>query len=174
VNDPTATALALAGFLVLLGVGTLGWQVRGLRQLNSRPYVPSDERGYLTGRHRRRVLVGVLLTVVGVMIGWAYVSGMENRADALGEARPADAPKPPMTDAEKQFVRWWGGYWIVVLLLVMTIVGLAGADALATRRYWLAQYQELRDEHKAKLERDLALHRQKRNDRFGNRLSGEE
>ena len=30
-----------------------------------------------------------------------------------------------MTDAEKRFVRFWGVYWILVLVLVFVLVGLA-------------------------------------------------
>jgi hypothetical protein len=48
----------------------------------------------------------------------------------------------------------------------------ASADAWATRRYGLTILRELRDEHKARLARDLAVFRQQKTDRFGNRFAG--
>ncbi len=182
-NDATALALVLAVGLVLLGAATGAFQVRGLRRLAARTHVPSDEFAYLRNRHRRRLLTGVVLVTLGGLIGGAYLSGMVRRADQLGEPRPpaagADpADKPPMTDAEKQFFRLWTSYWVLILVLVFLLVGLAMIDALATRRYWLAVYRQIKDEHQSMLRRDLAVYRQHREQtrggRFGNRLGGSE
>ncbi|OWK37868.1 hypothetical protein [Fimbriiglobus ruber] len=182
-NDPTATATALAVGLILLGCLTGGLQVLGLRRLAARAHVPSDERAYLRGRYRRRLLTAAVLIVTGAMIGGAYLSGMEERALQLGEHHdPAVAPdeaadKPGMTDAQKQFVRIWSVYWIVVVVLVFVLISLALVDATASRRYWLAQYRAIREDHQTKLRRDLAVYKQHmdqtRGGRFGNRLGGD-
>lgn len=174
--NPAHSGLALAGLLVLLGTVTGLFQLRGLRLLHARQHVPSDEYGYLRARHRRRLLTGVLLAVVGGMIGGAYLAGMEERVDELGEKKPVadpDAPKPQLTDDQKALLRFWGGYWIVVVILVFVILGLALADALATRRYAMGQYHIIREDHEAKLRRDLAVYRQqKQAGARGGRLGG--
>jgi hypothetical protein len=176
VIDAMTLALALAVGLILLGLLTGGLQVRGLRRLAERKHVPSDEYAYLRSRYRRRLLTGVVLVAIGGLIGGAYLSGLERQADALGEPREVaeNAPKPPMSDEQKQLVRVWVAYWAGVLVLVFMLMGLAVLDSLASRRYWLEQYRQLREDHQTKLRRDLAVHRQQweqaRAERLGNRL----
>ena len=174
-NDAAAVALVLAVGLVALGAATGYVQVRGLRALAARKHVPSDEHTYFRNRYRRRLLTAAVLVALGGLIGGAYLSGMERRADQLGAPRQADADpaeKPQMTDAEKRFVRVWGVYWILVLVLVFVLVGLAVIDALATRRYWLTLYRQIKDDHQAKLRRDLAVYRQHKEQTRGGRISG--
>ena len=169
---PTAMAVVLAVALFGLGLATGIRQVLGLRQLAARRHVPSDEFAYLRNRYRRRLLTAGLLLAVGSLIAGAYLSGMEGRADALGEHRPVAENEPPtpetpaakreMTEPDRQFVRFWGAYWIVVIVLLFTLVGLAMIDAIAARRYWLGVYRQMKEEHQVKLRRDLAVHRQQR------------
>ena len=45
---------------------------------------------------------------------------------------------------------------------MFALVALARTDAWATRRYWLAQYRHIKEEHQDKLRRDLAVYRQHR------------
>lgn len=181
-NQTAVVAFVLAGGLILLG-GVTGWfQVRGLRTLAARSHVPSDEFAYLRRRGRRRLAVGGLLVVIGSLIAGAYLSGLEPNIDALTQKDPnapppaADTPEPKkeMTPDQKQLVRVWGAYWAVVVVLVFLVMGLAFADALATRRYALQQYQLIREDHEAKLRRDLAVYRAQkeanRGGRGGNRL----
>lgn len=176
-NDPSATALGLAAGLAAFGAAAVVVQVREWRRLAARPHVPSDEFAYLRGRHRRRLLTGVLLIVIGGHIAGAYLSGLEGFVDGLAAPRPAAGPKPPLGEAEKQVVRVWGVFWIWVVLQAFALIGLAVVDALATRRFWLTQYRQIREEHDAKLRRDLAVHQhakkgKTRLDGFGGRLGG--
>ena len=175
--NPEVRSGLLAAGLVLLGAATGWFQVRGLRRLRARTHVPSDEYGYLRSRYRRRLLTGVLLAVVGGMIGGAYLAGMEAKVDELGEKQPAaapDAPKPKLTPDQKALLRFWGGYWIAVVLLVFGVLGLALSDALATRRYALGQYRVIREDHDAKLRRDLAVYKQQKQSGVrGGRLGGQ-
>ena len=176
-NDAMTLALLLAIGLILLGLLTGGVQVRGLRRLAERKHVPSDEYAFLRSRYRRRLLTGIVLVAIGGLIGGAYLSGLERQADALGEPRDVaeNEPKPPMTEEQKQLVRVWTAYWAGVLVLVFVLMGLAVMDSLASRRYWLEQYRQLREDHQTKLRRDLAVHKQQweqaRAGRLGNRLA---
>lgn len=170
-------ALCIAAPLVLLGLVSCWQQLRGLRDLRARKIVPSDEAAYLRGRYRRRFLVGVLLALIGGLIAGAFLSGMEARADEMGakKADDAEGEKKAITPEEKQFLKWYGGYWIAVMALTVGLIGLAMADGLASRRYWLKIYREMRDEHNSQLRRDLAVYKQQMDQgrgggNFGGRL----
>jgi uncharacterized membrane protein YgcG len=124
---------------------------------------------------------GILLVLIGSLIGGAYLSGLEPRVDGLiqnPEGAEKDQQKREMTPEEKQLVRVWGGFWIFVLVLVFVVIGFAFADALATRRYALQQFQLIREDHQAKLRRDLAVYRAQkeanRGGRAGNRMGGDQ
>lgn len=164
-NQPAIIAVLLGGGIILLGLVTGCGQVLGLRRLAERSFVPSDELRYFRNRHRRRLLTAGVLVVIGGMIAGAYLSGMEARADAIAESRrhidPAQPP-PPIPEADKQFVRLWGVYWIVVIVLVFVLVGLAMMDAWSSRRFWMSQYRQLKEEHQTRLRRDLAVYRQQK------------
>ncbi len=164
--------LSLAAVLVLLGLGT-GWrQRRALARLAARRVVPSDERAYLRGQARRRLAVAGVLVVIGGMIGGSFLSGMEARADAIGDrgAAAGDGPRPPADPDDKAFFRFYTGYWIAVVVLVFAAGCLAVADFWATRRFWLRAYVQIRDDHNARLRRDLALHRTQKMDERETRI----
>src|SRR5437870_1040192 len=98
-----AVGLVLATGLFAFGVGTAARQRRTLRRLHDERYLPSDERAYLQGQVRRRLVVGVVLVAIGGMIGWYYLSGMDARMDEIAERRnglvPADdAGRPAEVD----------------------------------------------------------------------------
>src|SRR5262249_55599878 len=104
--------------------------------------------------------------VIGGMIAGYYLSGMDARMDAIPErnrigAQPEGEPDP-QAEADKQFTRRVGFYWIGVMLLVFAAVCLAVVDFWATRKYWMARYKELKADHEAKLQRDLAVFRQQK------------
>jgi hypothetical protein len=181
VNEPIEVALALSAGLALLGVWTGALQVRGLRRLAARTHVPSDEYAFLRGRHRRRLLIAAVFILAGAMIAGAYLSGMEARATEIGNRRHADpdpdAPKQPVSEEDRQFVRLWGLYWIAVFGLGFVLLALALVESWAVQRYWFAQFRQLRDDHQTKLRRDLAVYRTQKHDRrggYGGRLGGSE
>lgn len=165
--------LLLAVLLVVLGVGAAHRQRRTLRRLREERYLPSDDRAYLRGQVRRRLAVSAVLVVVGGMIAGYYLSGMDARMDEIGnrERQAAAGPKP-ISEEDKAFARVVIWYWIAVLGLLFVAVCLAVFDFWATRRYWMAQYKRIKQDHDTKLQRDLAVYRQaKDNERLG-RLRG--
>ena len=175
-NSAAQLGLILSAGLVAFGLVTFVFQYRGLARLRATKIFPSDERTYYRRRYLRRIITGFLIATIGGMIAGAYLSGMEGRADALGEGGGQVAPedKKPMDEGDKRFVRFWGGYWIAVVVQVFLVMVLALVDVLATRRFALQQYQTIREDHETKLRRDLALYVQQkqvsRGGRFGNRL----
>lgn len=171
----TAVAYTLAAGLVAFGLLSGWYQFRGRAALHDRTHVPSDELAYLRGRYRRRLVTGVLLAVIGGLIAGAFLSGLEPQVDApiaSAEANDADPP-PELTPEQKSLVKVWGGYWSVVVVLVLVVFGFAFADAMSTRRYALQQYRIIREDHEAKLRRDLAVYKAQQDSRRNGRGSGE-
>lgn len=158
VNAQTSTGLILAGGLILFGLVAALAQMRGFRRLNATAILPSDDRSYFRKRYLRRFLTGCILVVIGGMIGGAYLSGMEQRVEALKPDPNAQVEVPKLDPENKHFVQFWGGFWIAVVALVFAVVGLAFTDALATRRYAMLQYRTIREDHEVKLRRDLAVY----------------
>ena len=53
-----------------------------------------------------------------------------------------------------------------MILLLGVVVCIALVDFMATRKYWMARYKEIKADHETKLQRDLAVFRQQKlNDR---------
>lgn len=168
-----AVGLLLAVTLVLFGAGTALRQRRTAARLRADRFLPSDDRAYLRGQVRRRVATGVVLVLIGGLIGWYYLSGWDARVDAIAAKERNAAPIPEDEDrADKEFTRFVAGYWVGILGLLFVAGCLAVFDFWATRKYWMAQYRLLKADHETKLQRDLAVYRQaKENDRM-TRLRG--
>jgi MFS family permease len=163
VNQIAVFAYTLAIGLILFGCIAAWFQRRAGKAFAARTLVPSDEQAYFRGRYRRRFITSILIAILGAMIGGAYLTGLEPSIDKLAAKSPDDPPADPnavkeMTPEQKQLVRTWGAYWIVVSLMVFVVLGFAFTDAMATRRYWLTQLDVLRDDHETKLRRDLAVY----------------
>jgi hypothetical protein len=157
--------LIFAALLLALGVGAGARQFATLRRVREEPYLPDVDRVYLRGQARRRLFASGLLIAIGLLIAVYYVSGMDARMDELG-AKPRQG-EPPQED--KEFARFVGGYWVVVILLVGLVGLVAVLDFWATRVYWMARYKEMKSDHETKLQRDLAVYRQQR---LNNRVKG--
>lgn len=153
--------LFLAAGLVFAGAFTAFRQRRALRALAEEEFLADEDRRYRHGQARRRMLTSGLLVIIGALIGNYYLSGMDARMDAIPE-RGNIAPPEGQPESDKQFTRLVGFYWIGVLGLVFIAVCLAVLDFWATRKYWMARYKELKADHEAKLQRDLAVYRQQK------------
>ena len=158
-------ALFFAAAVLLIAVLSIRKQLGNLKRLKNDAHVPSDDRKYLTNQAYRRIITGVLLVGLAGMLSGAYFSGMERRAEKLGdEKRPLDeeGKKQQMAEEDKDFVRFYAIWWIGILILIFFVVSLAIVDIWATRRYAWAQLKRISSEHQAVLERDLALYRQQK------------
>jgi len=152
---------------VLVGVLTALRQRRALRALAEEQFLADEDRSYRRGQAVRRAITSGLLVVIGGMIACYYLSGMDARMDAIPDrnkvgAAPQEGEPDPRAESDKQFTKLVGFYWIGVLGLVFVAVCLAVLDFWATRKYWMARYKELKADHDAKLQRDLAVFRQQK------------
>lgn len=161
--------LLFAVLLVVLGLGAGLRQFTTLARVRTQHYMAEEDRRYFRSQARRRIAASGLLLAIGGMIAAYYLSGMDARMDAIPERNKANAPAPAddlQAQADKDFTRRVGIYWIAVILLVGVVVGFAVVDIWATRKYWMARYREIKAEHETKLQRDLAVFRQQKlNDR---------
>jgi len=161
--------LLFAVLLMVLGVAAGRRHLRLLRQVRiDEPYLPEVDQRYFRKQGQRRFIAALLLVVVGVMIGAYYVSGMDARMDEIGNRTQQGLPPADeaQAEAEKEFARFVGIYWIAVILLLGVVVCVAVIDFWATRVYWMARYREIKTDHETKLRRDLAVYRtQKLNSR---------
>lgn len=178
-STPMTVALGLSLLLVVLAVGTVERQWRSLRRLNRGPTVPSDDRRYLRDRAWRRILNSVLLLILAGMLSGSYLSGMEDRADAIARAAmerrlaaDADPDRPPVEQpAElRDFARFYFAWWIATLIVLMFVVILAFFDLWSTRKYAWQQLRLIRDEQRTLLERDLAMYKQTRQEKLRGRI----
>lgn len=151
--------LVFAALLVVLGIGAAARQLNTLRRARTVPHLPDVDRAYYRGQGRRRLFASGALVVIGLMIAFYYLSGMDARMDELG-ARGPDAPPP--SDDDKDFARVVGIYWIAVIVLLGLVLLVAILDFWATRVYWMARYREIKTDHETKLQRDLAVYRQQK------------
>jgi uncharacterized membrane protein YjgN (DUF898 family) len=153
-----AVGLVFAALLVLLGLSAGLRQFAQLSRVRAQPYMADEDRRYFRMQARRRMVASTLLVVIGGMIAFYYLSGMDARMDAI--------PEGDKSDADWEFTRQVGYYWIAVILLLGLVVTIALVDFMATRKYWMARYKEIKADHEAKLQRDLAVFRQQKlNDR---------
>ncbi len=155
--------IILAVSLVLAGALAVQRQRRALRALAQEPFVADADRVYRRGQARRRAVTSALLVVIGGLIGFYYLSGMDANLDAIPERKPPPGAEPtPQAESDRQFARLVGFYWIGILGLVFVAGCLAVFDFWATRTYWMARYRELKADHEVKLQRDLAVFRQQK------------
>ena len=159
--------LILAASLILVGAVAAARQRHAMRVLIDEPFLADEDRHYRYGQALRRMVTSVVLVVMGAMIGGYYLSGMDERMNNIPDrnrvgAPPQEGEPDPQAEADKQFTKLVGFYWIGVMALVFVACCLAVFDFWATRKYWMARYKELKADHDAKLQRDLAVYRQQK------------
>lgn len=153
--------------LVLLFVAVLYIvrQIVALRWLRAAEEMALEERAYLHGRARRRLVTSLLLFVLGVMLAGALIY-LEAPAQQLADNRDAmrqQGDATPLDEEQRLFARSYLIFWILFLLILMTVIFLAALDYWATRRYALRQHRKIIDDRRAMIEREVSRLRQERN-----------
>jgi len=157
--------LILATFLLVLGIGAGYRQASALKRVRDERFMAEEDRKYIRRQAKRRLVISALLLVEGGMMSTYYLSGMDARMDAIPERNKAVGQAPaddPQDQDDKKFTRLAALYWIAIVLILAVFVGVALVDVWATRKYWMVRYREIKAEHEAKLQRDLAVYRQQK------------
>ena len=147
--------------LVLLGAATyFGWrQLCTAKLLAFQRDIPEDERIFLRGQVRRRLICCLLMVLLAILLaGWFVIEAQlpEHLPNNPGE-QPRDNP--------------WVGiilyYWSFLLLVLFALLILGGVDLIATARFGLRSHRKLVSEHRAELEAEISRLTQMRHERNG-------
>jgi hypothetical protein len=157
-------ALFFAALLATIAIVSLRYQFRNWRRLRTET-MASDDRRYLRGVCQRRTLNAVLMLILAGLLAGAYFGG--GLAELVRLARQGQADPPvPMTDEDREIVKFLVWYWIAVLGILFFVIVLAVADSVAVSLYGRQQLRRIQHEQRDLLERDLAMIRQQKlNDR---------
>jgi hypothetical protein len=79
------------------------------------------------------------------------------------EAAKAAGQNHELTGEQRDFARFFGGYWMVLLLFLLALITTAAIDVLATRRFGLQQIRRLQADRRAMIARQAARLRRERN-----------
>ncbi len=160
----------IAWLIVLFVLGVAAYfarqQVQTLRHSRREDLSPEDRR-YFRRQVWRRLFGCALLVAIAVLIALSYVTGQEERIDALGDQIQAQvaAGERQLQPEQAALRRFYAWYWITVLLLLLALIGVATVDMLAIRRYGLRHFRKIRDDRRAMLEQHLAELRRERRQR---------
>ena len=153
------TLVAVAGFF-------LGRQVQTSRDLQRSPPETEDEQRYLRGQNFRRLISSSLLLLLGFLLATAllYLEGPAQELADQQTAREAQGLNIDLNDAQRDFSRWYAGFWVSFLFILMVIVFLTAFDLWATRRHALLEHRKIQADRRAMLEQQITRYRHERND----------
>jgi hypothetical protein len=156
--------------VVTAGLGLYyGWrQWQTLRRLRGDDRLPDDERLFLRNMAWRRLTGSALMILFAVVfVGLFFLEGpinqLEKEAAAAREAADARGEKPTPDASQIDFLRLYGGYVIVLLLLVLGFIAIAGYELFAIRRYSVHHMRRIMDERRAMIASETARLRRERN-----------
>jgi hypothetical protein len=167
------TAEIVFGVLVVVVMTALGgyytWrQWLTLHQLRAGAALPDDERRYLRNQAWRRLAGSVLMLLfAGLFVGMFYLEGPAAQLVAQGDEAKARNEQPELDPAQKEFVRFYGGYWIVLLLVLLGIIAVAGYEFFAIRRYSLRHMRQIQADRRAMIAAEAGRLRRDRNGHAG-------
>ncbi len=156
--------VAFVAILVLMAAYFVWQQLRARRTLRTSPNLDPEERRYLHGQIWRRLICsGLMVLLAGMLAVSFYLEGPASQLVSEGESNRERGELVPPTPEQVQFVRVYSAYWVVFLLVLLSVVLLAGADLLAIRNYGQRQLRRIRADRRAMLEGELARFRSQRN-----------
>jgi hypothetical protein len=173
VNPVLLEASAVIETLVLIGLVAIllfvagiytRKQIRTLRRTTPEYEMLPDERRFLRSQAWRRLINSGVMFVLAILMSGAV--GLNQRADELGDRRAklrqAEGLAGKMNDEDRQFSRFYSGYWIACLMMLGVILAVAGIDLMATRRYAMKKMRQIQIDRRAMLQRQLERYREER------------
>jgi hypothetical protein len=161
--QPVVAYVIAAGLLVLAVYFGIQ-QLLTLARLRARIDLSTEDRAYVRQQAWVRLACSSLLVLLALMVAGAYTMGLEQRASDLGRTLQEQRQKgEDATPDQERFLKFYGAYWITVLVILMVVVLLAALDIWAIRRYGRRQLLQLHADHKASVKEQLAAMRTERN-----------
>jgi hypothetical protein len=160
--------LAFGILIVVLTAGLGGYyawrQLQTLRRLRAAPPFDDDERVFQRNQAWRRLAGAVLMLLfAGLFIGVFFLEGPAAELVRLGGEAREQGEKATLDPVQRDFLRLYGSYVIVLLLIVMGFIGIAGYEFYAIRRYSVHHMRRIQDERRAMIARETARIRRERN-----------
>jgi hypothetical protein len=156
-----SSELAFGVILVLVLLGMAGyyvWRQRNTLRLLRNETLSPEDRSYLHGQVRRRMLTSILMVVLaGMLIAWYFVEG------SFRDMEPPAVQDAKMNPEQKESLQLMVLYWVAALLVLLGILILAAVDLVATARFGFRHQRQLEADRRAMLEKQAALYRQERN-----------
>jgi heme A synthase len=163
-NSQILLTVLLSTVLIVLAV-VYGWrQLRLLRELSWTDHASEEDRRYHERQGWRRLFNSGLLVILAALLAGSLF--IENRAQQLADERAAARardPEAPLEGEQRQFVNFYAGYWIAILLVLLLVIGVALVDLMAIRSYGRRHYREIQADRRAMIEQEVANLRQQRN-----------
>ena len=149
--------------VLLLLSSYYGWcQFVVLRRLRDIT-LPGDEARYEKRKAYRRLVSCGLTLLLGLMLAgvllWLEPTAQQIADELEGYTAETVPELPP---EQKQIVRLWVSSWIVLLVLLLVVVGLAAIDLWSTRRHALQQFRKLQADRRAMIQRQTMRLREER------------
>ncbi len=146
--NPLELVAGVGLVLVLVGVALFyAWrQLATLRAFRTDMDVAPADRRYLWQQAVRRLFnSGLMLLFAGLLLGGFFFERPHPAAE--------DAPAI-VQSAAKEALRMYTGYWILALLVLLAILGLAVIDLWATARFGFRHQKQLELDRRAMLKEE--------------------
>jgi hypothetical protein len=159
------------GVLIVMALQALGlyyaWRQRQvLRRLRDAAEMPPEEHAFLRNQAWRRLIGAVLLLVLSALfVGLLFLEKEAADLMNLGRQLVEANQQRELDPQERAFMRLYGGYTVAVLLVLLVVIGLAGYEIFAIRRYSVQQMRRIQAERRAMIARETARIRGERNGR---------
>jgi hypothetical protein len=167
-NSNVILALVPTVTVLLLVAGTYAWKsIQTLRRTTQFHEMLPDERQFQRRMAWRRLVNSALMILLAAMIAMPFTAGMHQKITDLGERREQERREDrlaPLSPEERDLGRFYVAYWIVALLLLGVVVGVAGLDLMATRLYGVRKLLQIQTERRAMIERQLRNLRKERDE----------
>lgn len=164
----TIIGFCLVLLLTGLSIGFARLQIRNLRRLRLSPELPEQEQQFERAQAWRRLVGCALTLLLGLLLAGALLF-LEAPAQQLADAREQAPPQlgvlddPQLTAEDRDFIRFYTLYWIVLLLSLLLLLGVAARDLLATRSYAQRQHRQIQTDRRAMIQKEIKRLREQRN-----------
>src|SRR5262249_3960308 len=112
---------------------------------------------------RRLLCSGLMIVFAGLLFGWFFLEGSFREVREELRQQKEQAAPAELTAEQKDFVRLFTGYWIVGLLVLLSLISLAAVDFWSIARFGLRKHRQLQADHRALLRSDVAQRRSQGN-----------
>jgi hypothetical protein len=164
VNIHLSLGILTAALVILAGY--YAWKcLRTLYRTGPQFEMLPDDRRFLRQQAWRRLINSGLTLILASLLAAPFLTGLQTRAEQLGDEREQlrnEGRSAPFSPEQREFVRFYAGYWIIFLILLGAILAVAGVDVFATRRFAMTQMRRIQADRRAMLERQLERLREER------------